>query len=80
MGHFIHSKRYIKCFVVSISGSYLDSKGNSGATIVKLVFIQDESRGGGDSDTKSCRTGDINGGSVCSRGTSCDIMEIILGQ
>ena len=58
----------------------IGDKGNSGATIVKPVFIQDQSRGGGDSDTKSCRTDDINGGSVCSRGTSCDIMEIILGK
>ena len=58
----------------------IGDKGNSGATIVKPVFIQGESGGGGDSDTKSCRTGDINGGSVYSRGTSYDIMEIILGQ
>ena len=62
----------------------IGDKGNSGATIVKPVFIQDQSRGGGsgDNNTKSCRTGDINGGStsVCSHGTSYDIMEIILGQ
>ena len=60
----------------------IGDKGNSGAKIVKPVFIQDQSRGGGsgDNNTKSCRTGDINGCSAYSRGTNCDIMEIILGQ
>ena len=59
----------------------IGDKGNSGGTIVKPVFIQDQSRGGGSSDnnTKSCMLV-ISMVAVCSRGTSYDIMEIILGQ
>lgn len=72
----------LKCNRTITTWIPVGDQGNSGATIVKPVLIQDQSCGGGSGDnaTKSCRTGDICGGSVCSCDTSCDVMEIILGQ